>query len=50
MKATNGRNRMIVILPVEVQMAIRLISVKQNTTTGEVIADLIRLTYPADVK
>lgn len=41
---------MIVELPPEVQMAIRLRAVKAGMTTGEVVAEAVRLTFPADVE
>ena len=41
---------MIVDIPLEVQMAIRLRAVKNNCTTGEVVEAAVVYTYPEDIK
>lgn len=47
--ANNERNRMIVDLPSEVQMAIRLRAVKNNATTGDVVAEAVQNTFASDM-
>lgn len=42
--------RMIVELPREVQMAIRLRAVKSGMTTGEVVSEAIQRTFPEELK
>lgn len=44
------RNRMIVDVPVEVQMAIKLRAIKSQITMGEVVEQAIKHTYPDDLK
>lgn len=44
------RNRMIVDLPSEVQMAIKLRAVKSNTTTGAVVAEAVQHTFTKDLE
>jgi hypothetical protein len=44
------RNRMIVDLPSEVQMAIRLRAVKSNTTTGAVVCEAMQRTFGNDLE
>lgn len=44
------RNRMIVDLPADYQMAIRLRAVKSRCTTGEVVEDAVRIAFPVEVK
>ncbi len=44
------RNRMIVDLPSEVQMAIRLRAVKSATTTGAVVCEAVQLAFAKDVQ
>ena len=44
------RSRMILDLPPDVQMAIRLRAVKDGCTTGEVVERAVRQTYPVDVR
>jgi hypothetical protein len=46
----NARNRMILELPSEVQMAIRLRAVKSNATTGEVVCEAIQHRFGRDVE
>jgi hypothetical protein len=46
---SNERNRMIVDLPSEVQMAIRLRAVKSNTTTGNVVCEAVQRAFASDV-
>lgn len=47
---SDERSRMIFDLPAEVQMAIKLRAVKNDTTTGGVVAEAIRRAFPEDVK
>jgi hypothetical protein len=44
------RNRMIVDLPSEVQMAIRLRAVKSATTTGAVVCEAVQLAFAKDIE
>jgi hypothetical protein len=44
------RNRMIVELPSEVQLAIRLRAVKSSTTTGDVVCEAVQRTFAKDVE
>lgn len=44
------RNRMILDLPDDVQMAIRLRAVKDRKTTGEVVEEAMRRAFPDDVE
>lgn len=44
------RNRMIVDIPVDVQMAIRLQAIKQQVTTGEVVAQAVEKVFPDDLR
>lgn len=44
------RNRMILELPVAIQMAIRLRAVKEGVTTGEVVARAVMVSFPDDFK
>jgi hypothetical protein len=44
------RNRMIVDLPSEVQMAIRLRAVKSNTTTGAVVCEAVHQAFAKDIE
>jgi hypothetical protein len=44
------RNRMIVDLPSEVQMAIKLRAVKANTTTGAVVSEAVQNYFAKDVQ
>jgi hypothetical protein len=46
----NERNRMIVDLPSEVQLAIRLRAVKSSTTTGNVVCEAVQNTFAKDVE
>ena len=39
------RNRMIVDLPPDVQLAIRIKAVKSNTTTGDVVCEAVQQTF-----
>lgn len=48
MKAT--RTRMIVDLPLDIQMAIRLRAVKNGVKTGDIVAEAIRTAFPEDVR
>jgi len=41
--------RMILDLPPEVQMAIRLRAAKNRITTGQVVTDAVRAAFPGDV-
>ncbi len=41
--------RMIFDLPADVQMAIRLRAVKEDLTTGRIVADAIRATFAKEV-
>ena len=45
----NNRSRMIVDLPRDVQMSIRLRAVKNGWTTGEVVACAIKQAFPDDI-
>jgi hypothetical protein len=47
---TNDRNRMIVDLPSDVQMAIRLRAVKTSTTTGDVVCQAVQKVFSTDVQ
>ena len=44
------RNRMIVDLPYEVQMAIRLRAVKSATTTGDVVCEAVQQVFAKDIE
>jgi hypothetical protein len=44
------RNRMIVDLPSEVQLAIRLRAVKSNTTTGAVVCEAVQRAFAKDIE
>ncbi len=44
------RNRMIVDLPSEVQLAIRLRAVKSSTTTGAVVCEAVHRAFARDVE
>jgi hypothetical protein len=46
----NDRNRMIVDLPADVQMAIKLRAVKSNTTTGAVVCEAVQNTFSKDIQ
>jgi hypothetical protein len=46
----HARNRMIVDLPSEVQLAIRLRAVKSGTTTGNVVCEAVQSTFANDVE
>ncbi len=47
---TIDRNRMIVDLPSEVQMAIKLRAVKSSTTTGAVVCQAVMQAFAKDVE
>lgn len=47
---TPDRNRMIVDLPSDVQMAIRLRAVKSNMTTGAVVCQAVQHVFGSDVQ
>ncbi len=49
MKNKPMRIRMIVDLPLEIQMAIKLRSVKNGVTTGAVVMEAVEKMFPADV-
>lgn len=49
-RETCPRIRMIVDLPIDVQMAIKLRAVKSNSTTGEVVCEAIQRTFSKDVE
>lgn len=49
-KAQKNRTRMIVDVPRDVQMAIKLRAVKNDWTTGDVVVAAIYHTYPVDVR
>ena len=44
------RNRMIVDIPSEVQLAIKLRAVKSNTTTGAVVCEAVNHAFAKDVE
>ena len=44
------RTRMIVDVPPEIQMAIKLRAVKNNITTGEVVREAIERAFPKDIE
>ncbi len=46
----HDRNRMIVDLPSEVQLAIRLRAVKSSTTTGAVVCEAVQHTFARDIE
>ena len=46
----NERTRMIVDLPSDVQMAIKLRAVKGNSTTGAVVCEAIQKTFSKDIQ
>ena len=45
----NERNRMIVDLPPDVQMAIRLAAVKSNITTGSVVCEAVQQAFSREL-
>ena len=46
----NERNRMILEIPSEVQMAIRLRAVKSNMTTGDVVREAVQHRFGKDIE
>jgi hypothetical protein len=44
------RTRMIVDLPSEVQMAIKLRAVKRSTTTGAIVCEAVQLAFGQDIE
>lgn len=49
MKPCKGM-RMILDLPREIQLTIRLRALKSGTTTGEVVEEAMRLAFPEEIK
>lgn len=46
---TAERNRMIVDIPLEVQMAIKIRALKNNVTTGEIVSEAVKKMFPKDL-
>ena len=44
------RTRMIVDLPSEVQMAIKLRAVKRSTTTGAIVCEAVQMAFGQDIE
>lgn len=43
------RERMIVALPPEIRLAVKLRAIKLKVKTGDVVAEAIRATFPAEI-
>ena len=50
MRENSDRNRMIIDLPSEVQMAIKIKAVKSNTTTGAVVSEAMHQTFASFIE
>jgi hypothetical protein len=49
-KVDSGPKRMILDLPLDVQMAIRLRAVKSRKTTGQVVSEAIQAVFAHDIE